>query len=151
GAFGPALGQFVSGFLAFLTTAEVVDGLEDAIPIAGEILQAIGVIGTLAEIAETTAEVLSSPWTYEYDLVGTYDLTLSVSPDPTPPGQFPAAAATYTVNAIFDNGAPHVQTLSLTNTSVSKLTVTFPNVPLGGNVTLTVGFYTVDNIMVGHG
>lgn len=153
GALGPSLKAFVTGFLSFLAEAEVIDSLEDAIPIAGEILQAIGVIGTLAEIAETTCEVASSPWTYQYNLVGTYDLSLALQPDPNDKeGIFPASAATYKVNAIFDNGAPVVQTLAMPGTAVKTLPdVVFSGVPLGGNVTLTVGFYTVDNQTVGHG
>jgi hypothetical protein len=78
----------------------------------------------------------------EYDLVGTYDLSLTIFPDPRPPGEFPAAAATYKVVAIFDNGTPHVQTLNMPGTTVKTLPpVVFPGVPLGGgNVTINVGF-----------
>jgi hypothetical protein len=154
GALTPSLNLFVTGFLKFLAGAEVIDSLEDAIPIAGEILQAIGVIGTLAEIAETTCEVQASPWTYEYDLVGTYDLSLAILPDSSinGGGTFPASAATYKVTAVFDNGIPNVQTLSMPSTTVKTLPpVVFPGVPLGGNVTLTVGFYTLDNETAGHG
>ena len=150
-AIGPSLKAFVTGFLKFLAAAEVIDSLEDAIPIAGVILQAIGVIGTLAEIAETTAETLSSPWTYEYNLVGTYDLSLSLA-HATNDTSFPATAATYKVTANFDNGIPQVQTLTMPGGRVSTLpAVVFPGVPLGGNVTLSVGFYASDNTLVGQG
>jgi hypothetical protein len=151
GAATPILKQFVTGFLAFLASSEVVDGLEDAIPIAGEIIQAIGAIGTEAEIAETTIEAGSSPWTYEYDLTGTYNLSLAIN-KPTNDSGFPSAAASYTVTAIFDNGTPQVQTIAYSNpTNSPTLVVGFPGVPLGGNVTLSVGFYTVSNELVGHG
>lgn len=151
GALGPSLKAFVTGFLNFLIAAEVIDGLEDAIPIAGEIIQALGVIGTLAEIAETTVETSASPWTYEYDLVGTYDLSLGLV-HATNDTSFPATAATYKVTANFDNGTPQVQTLTMPGGRVSTLpAVVFPGVPLGGNVTLSVGFYASDNTLVGQG
>lgn len=151
GAIGPVLKMFLTKFIKFLAGAELIESLEDAIPIAGEIIQAIGVIGTVAEIAETTIETLSSPWTYEYDLVGTYDLTVAISPDPKDKGGFPAAAATYTVSAIFDGGTPHTQTLQFPGTGTKVLMATFTGVPLGGNVTLTTAFYTQDGTNVGHG
>jgi hypothetical protein len=153
GAVGPALKKFFTLFLPLLASFEVLDSAEDAIPIAGQILQAIGVLGTYAEISETTLEVSSSPWTYEYDLVGTYDLSLAIFPDTSKdPNGFPAAAATYKVTAIFDNGTPYVQTLNMPGTGVKSLPpVVFQGVPLGGNVVLTVGFYAVDGTQVGHG
>jgi len=152
GAIGPAMGKFIAAFVAFLIEFEVLDIAEDAIPIAGEIIQAIGVLGTYAEIAETTVETLSSPWTYVNNLVGTYDLSVTIAPDPKDLGGFPASAATYTVTAIFDGGTPHVQTLRMPGSGVKILPpVVFNDVPLGGMVTITVGFYTVNSTHVGHG
>jgi hypothetical protein len=92
--------------------AEVTSAVQDAIPIVGAILQVIGAIGVGAELAETAYAVAVSPYTYHYDFVGTHDLNVTVLPDPEDKGGFPAAAATYTVTAIFDNGTPHVQTLT---------------------------------------
>ena len=151
GATGPLLKAFITKFIKFLAGAEIIESLEDAIPIAGEIIEAIGVIGTTAEIAETTIETLSSPWTYEYELVGTYDLSVAISPDQKDKGGFPAAAATYTVSAIFDGGVPQTQTLPFPGTGTKVLNATFTGVPLGGSVTLTTAFYTADGTNVGHG
>jgi hypothetical protein len=96
--------------------------------------------------------VVLSPWTYEYDLVGTYDLSVTIAHDPKDPLGFPAAAATYKVIAVFDNGTPTVQLLNMPGTGVKTLPpVVFSKVPLGGSVTITVGFYTVDGTQVGHG
>lgn len=145
----PAITEFLGLMKAFLEKYEVLEAVEDAIPIVGEILQAIGVAGTIAELAETTAETLLSPWTYQYSLVGTYDLSLTIKPDPTDKNGFPAGAATYTVVAIFDGGTPHTQTLTMG--PGDTLPAVFRGAPLGGNVTLTVVFYTSDNTQVGHG
>jgi hypothetical protein len=152
GAIKPAMGKFIAAFVEFLTIFEVIDIAEDSIPIAGQIIQAIGVLGTYAELAETTIEVLASPWTYVNTLIGTYDLSVSIAPDPKDPNGFPAAAATYTVTAIFDGGTPHIQTLRMPGIGVKTLPpVVFNDVPLGGMVTITVGFYTLNSTHVGHG
>jgi hypothetical protein len=152
GVATPFLKQLFTGLagLAGLAAAE------DAIPIVGVIFQAIGALATIAELDETTIEVLLSPWTYEYNLVGTHDLSVTLKPDPNDSGGvFPAAAATYTVTAIFDYGTPHTQTLNMPGTGVQTLpAVTFPGVPLGGNVTVSVAFYTAAGTcaaLVGHG
>ena len=149
----PAVTEFLGLMTAFLEEQEVLEAVEDAIPIVGEILQALGAAGTAAELLETTTETLLSPWTYQYTLIGRYDLSLTIKHDPTDPNGFPASAATYTVAAIFDGGTPHTQTLSLQNNKDPKapITVTFPGVPLGGMVTLTVGFYEPNGTQVGHG
>ena len=71
------LKEFLELLIAFLTEAEIIESFEDAIPLVGAILQAIGALGVIAEVAETSCELVLSPWTYEYDLVGTHD---SLSP-----------------------------------------------------------------------
>jgi hypothetical protein len=150
GAATPALKAFLESWVTFFAKWSVLTALEDAIPIVGAIMQAIAALGAEAEITETSVEALLSPWTYQYSLVGKYDLSLTILP-PNPAG-FPAAAATYTVTAIFDGGTPFIQTLTMPGTGVSKLNpVLFHSVPLGGSVTLTVGFYTADGTQVGHG
>jgi hypothetical protein len=137
---------------AFLAESELAESLADAIPLAGAILQAIGLAGALAEVTETSVEVLLSPWTYDYDLVGTHDLSIALSPDPRNPAGFPAAAATYRVTVVFDNGTPIVQFLNMPGTTVKTLPpVVFTNVPLGGNGGAFVAFYSADNTLVGHG
>ncbi len=154
GLLNPAgpLKSLLESLAAFLAEAEVTTAFEDAIPIVGAILQAIGALGAEAEIAETACEVVLSPWTYAYSLVGTHDLNVTLNPDPGDKGGFPAAAATYTVTAIFDNGTPHVQNLKMPGETVKTLPpVVFQGVPLGGNVTVSVAFYTTDGTLVGHG
>ena len=150
GAVGKAMTKLITAFVDFLTEFEVFDIAEDSIPIAGEIIQAIGVLGTYAEIAETTIEVMSSPWTYVNNLVGTYNLSITLNPQDQ--SGFPATAATYTISAVFDGGTPHLQTLRMPSTNVKTLPpIIFNAVPLGGMVTVTVGFYAQDGTHVAHG
>ena len=87
-----------------------------------------------------------------YDLIGTYDLSVTIDHDPKDTLGFPASAATYKVIAVFDNGTPNVQQLQMPGTTVKTLpAVIFSKVPLGGSVAITVGFYTADGTQVGHG
>jgi hypothetical protein len=148
---GP-LKLFLTAMIEYFGGAEAEAAVTDAIPLVGAILQAVGALGALAEVTETSCEVVLSPWTYEYDLVGTYDLSVTIDDDPKDPLGFPAAAATYKVVAVFDNGAPTVQSLNMPGTTVKTLPpVIFSKVPLGGSVTITIGFYTADGTQVGHG
>ena len=84
---------------------------------------AVGVIN----IAETSAELALSPWTYVDDLMFTHDLSRDApKPDPatTPSRRRPTS---YTVTAMFDDGTPHVQTFTLPTPVPSTLPpVVFP-------------------------
>ena len=144
----------LESFFEWLGPELVAETLQDAIPIVGVILQCLGVAAVVAELTETAVEVALSPKTYAYNLVGTHDLSVTLTPDSTPPqtGFFPSSAATYTVKANFDYGTPHVQTLNMPSGNVHTLPpVVFQAVPLGGSVTVSVAFYTVDGTLVGHG
>lgn len=149
--FGPGIGVLViKYFIPFLTEAEVIESAEDAIPIAGLILQAIGVIATVAEIDETTIETLSSPWTYQYTLTGTHDLKVTIFPDSIHK-QFPTAAASGQLTAIFDGGAPYIINFTVSSSPGQSLSETFTNVPLGGEVTVHIALYDEAKALVGHG
>jgi hypothetical protein len=146
----PGLKLFLQLWAEYFLEAEAAAAVEDAIPIVGVILQALAAAGTAAEVAQTTIETGLSPWTYQYSLVGRYDLSLTILP-PNAAG-FPASAATYSVTAVFDGGTPHTQTLTMPGTGGSKLNpVVFQGVPLGGQVTLAVGFYSTEGTQVGNG
>ncbi|MES2787571.1 MAG: hypothetical protein V4684_19050 [Pseudomonadota bacterium] len=123
---------------------------EDSIPVAGQIMQGVSIAVGVINIAETTIELASTPWTYVHDLVFTHDLTVSIFKDsgipnanPPDPGDdtFPKGANSYTVKAIFDDGTPYTQTMALTAPVPSTLPpVVFKSVPLGGNVNVSVAF-----------
>lgn len=123
---------------------------EDAIPVAGEIMQALSIAVGAISLAETSAELALTPWTYVDDLVFTHDLSVTILKDsgdpnanPPDPGDdtFPKAANSYTVTAMFDDGTPYVKTFPLDAPVPSTLPpVRFSGVPLGGNVNVSVGF-----------
>jgi len=80
----------------------------DAIPITGQIAEAVGVALDLVEILETSLEVALSPPLYHFNLVLTHSLSLHIKPD----GEFPLAAPDetlyYKVSFLFEKGTPNV-------------------------------------------
>jgi hypothetical protein len=129
--------------------------LEDAVPIAGQIIQAIGAAGAGLEFLETAFEVAHSPWTYEYDLQLTHDLSLTIKPNPQQDNTTPKAATQALVTALFDSGGtPRTTTIALPQ-PLPELAVTFSDVPLGGQVNVSASFYQVpadpsqDHVLLG--
>ena len=111
---------------------------EDSIPIAGQIAMGISIVTGAINIAETTAELATTPWTFVDELVFTHDLSVTLQPAHN---DFPAAANRYTVTATFDDGTPHVQSFELDGSVRQTLPpVEFRSVPLGGGVNVLVAF-----------
>lgn len=157
------LKALVAWIVAELTEAVA----EDSIPVAGQIMQAVSIAVGGISLAETSAELALTPWTYIDDLVFTHDLPVTILKDsgnptanPPDPGDdtFPKAANSYTVTAMFDDGTPHVQTFPLAAPVPSTLPpVVFSGVPLGGLVNISVAFVQKastpgqPNILLGKG
>ena len=140
----------MKALVGFIAGAITEGAAEDAIPVAGQIMQAISIAVGVISLAETTADLGLTPWTYINDLVFTHDLSVTILKDsgnpnanPPDPGDdtFPKGANSYTVTAMFDDSTPHVQTFTLSPPVPSKLPpVVFSKVPLGGNVNIAVAF-----------
>ncbi len=144
------VGDGMKALVAWLWGQIGEDTAEDAIPVAGEIMQALSIAVGVISLAETSAELALTPWTYVDDLVFTHDLSVTILKDsgdpnanPPDPGDdtFPKAANSYTVTAMFDDGTPYVKTFPLPAPVPSTLPpVVFNKVPLGGNVNVSVAF-----------
>jgi len=140
----------MKALVGFIAAAITEGAAEDAIPVAGQIMQAISIAVGVVSLAETSADLGLTPWTYIDDLVFTHDLSVTLlkdpgHPDANPPDPgddtFPKAANSYTVTAMFDDGTPHVRTFPLSPPIPSTLPpVVFSKVPLGGNVNVSVAF-----------
>lgn len=140
----------MKALVGFVAGAITEGAAEDAVPVAGEIMLAISIAVGVISLAETTADLALTPWTYIDDLVFTHGLQVTILEDsgnpnanPPDPGDdtFPKAANSCTVTAMFDDGTPHVQTFPLSPPVPSTLPpVVFINAPLGGNVNISVAF-----------
>src|SRR5262249_26764851 len=154
GAVPKFLSTLVPKLVAYIIGQGAADAAEDALPLVGAILQAVAALGIEAEIAETSCEVVLSPWTYENDLTLTHALSVNITPD-LKDKTTPKAANQYKVTALFDNGGtPLVQIVDL-QTPLPSVPVTFTNVPLGGKVNISASFYQVpkdptqDHVLLG--
>ena len=162
---GKVVGKLVGKLVGAIVAASAEGIAEDAIPIAGWIMLGISLAAGAANLIETSAEVALSPWTYINDLVFTHPLSVTVLKDsgsvgpPIDPGDdtFPKEADHYIVTALFDDGTPHVQVLTLQPPVPATLPpVVFKAVPLGGQVNVSVAFYqaataTTQGVLLGKG
>ncbi len=148
----PSAGQFMTLVAKSISEATAEEAATDAIPFVGFALSAMAAFGLVAQLAETSTEVLLSPNTYVGELTFTHDIEMTVNHDPTDPAGFPASATTYTLTATFDSGTPYTLTNDLPGTTVTTpLTATFMGVPYGGKVTVSVGFYSDTGWLAGQG
>lgn len=131
-----------------LTEAE----LEGAIPFVGWGLKVLSISATLSAIAQTTAEVLSSPWVIKNTLTPSMDMEVTVFHDPDD-YQFPATATKYQLIATYaDKKTRKLPMRSLPGTTVSDPIVeVFEDVPAGGTVEVTVAFYAENDWLAGRG
>ncbi|MGH7929341.1 MAG: hypothetical protein ACREQV_16250, partial [Candidatus Binatia bacterium] len=135
-----------------IAEGETIEAVEDAIPIVGAFLSAMWAISLIAEIAETSAQVGSSPRTYIDEIDFTHDLKVTISHDPCDPAGFPATATNFTVTALFDGGSPQTINQNMPGTTTTTpISVTFKDVPAGGQVKVDVGFYSNTDFLVGRG
>ncbi|GAA1990803.1 hypothetical protein [Catenulispora subtropica] len=126
--------------------------IEQAIPFIDTALDVLNAAVTAAQLAQTTVEVLQSPFCYETDLSRSVELDVTLKPDPSV-NIFPEYHDHYTVTVTYDTGATAAvvtdylppQTLS------DPITVTFPAIPSGGDIKVVVAFYSDDNWQSGQG
>lgn len=154
---GKALITAETQYLAPIVAEAIAEGeaeaaIEDFIPFGiGLILEAVEALGLVASIAEATAEVIRSPWTYTTTVVGTHDLTVTIKPDPTDTAGFPATATRYRIRAYFDkkSGGDSGELLMPAGTLTTPITYTFRNVPYGGKVMIEAVFYSDSGWLAG--
>jgi LBP / BPI / CETP family, C-terminal domain len=125
---------------------------EDAIPMVDLFFQIFNRAVDLAEIAETTVEVLTSPAVYEVGIVRTLDLQAAISPDPTD-GIWPQTAATWETIVQYQGGTAHTQSGSMLGTGTSSsqpVTVTFHALPAGGSLQVKFNVYSATGFLCGQ-
>jgi hypothetical protein len=151
-------GEKVDALIAeAIAEGEAIEAVEDAIPVIGFFFSALWAIGLIGSITETSAQVGSSPRTYIDEIAFTHDIDVTIKHDPNHPAGFPSTATFFTVTALFDGGTPRTITQNMPGTTVSQpITVTFKDVPAGGQVKMDVGFYgpsqsRPDGFLVGQG
>ena len=106
-------------------------------------------VGTIAQIAESSAQVLNSPSTYRRDVLLTHDIDVTIVGDTNDDGQWPSTSTNFKTVLLFDGGTPTSLSQQLPDKTVDMQTVTFKAVPLGGIVTASVQVYSDTGFQVG--
>lgn len=125
----------------------------DSVPFVGLTLAAIAAAGLVADITETSVGAAASPWTFADELSFSHDIEVTISHDPHD-YEFPANANYYELTALFDKGTPVTSSRIRmpAGTVTEPLKYTFKGVPYGGNVHISVGFYSdTDDWLAGQG
>ncbi|WP_327350837.1 hypothetical protein [Streptomyces sp. NBC_01304] len=151
--FGPLLLDPATSLGKWVLAQLLGAAAEDAIPFIDTALAVLNKAVTAAQLAETTAEVLQSPFVYETDLVRSVELDVTLKPDPGY-NKFPDYHDHYTVTVSYDVGTtlPVVTNYLDDDHPVSDaIVVKFPAVPSGGNLKVLVVFYAEDGWQSGQG
>jgi hypothetical protein len=137
---------------AYITTALGVGAAEKAEPFLGWAALAVGAAADLASITETSVEVAASPATMSVDVERTFDVAVTVNPDPGHQNQWPATATHYTITVTYDDGTARVYDGQLTpTTQQGPIEQTFTALPSGGTITVLACFYSGTGWLAGQG
>ena len=108
----------------------------DAIPIIGEILELLDILGDVATLAEISAESAVAPWVIENEVSLTYAATITMSYDPTQASSFPRTATNWRLEAKVDGAAVLAPVTGTVNEGEQIRTAPLPvdvTAPFGGS------------------
>jgi hypothetical protein len=123
------------------------------IPVVGEALAAAAVVGDIAQLAETSAEVATSPWLIDNSIHVTYGATVTLYHDPDD-AVFPRSATKYALTPVIGGGRsrdPIVGDVTPVGTRSDPIVVLVNDIPIGGTVQYSVSFTNADGAQVGTG
>jgi hypothetical protein len=86
--------------LAYIGAQKVLN----VVPVIGEVLAIVALVGDIATLAEVCAETIVSPWVIENEVTLQYKAQLSISRDPRG-GTFPVTARSWRLEALVDGAS----------------------------------------------
>jgi len=156
-AFGFASADFLFDkamkvFLSYLFLEYGYTIMLESTPIVGWALQATAIASTTAMLAQTTAHVSSSPFVFERRIDISHNIYVTIKHD-TENYQFPATAEKYKLFAKFSASDTRVSNAinMSTTTQTSDISYMFEGVPSGGEVEITILFYSNTNWIAARG
>jgi hypothetical protein len=156
-ALAKTVGQYVittviTQYGAQLFADETVAVTAEASDPLGWAITAASLTATLADLINTTADVLQSPVVYVNTCGYTMEIEVTMHPDPNDP-VFPQVATSYDVIARFSNAITDRKFTSNTvpPNAASLPAVIFDEIPAGGTVTIHVIFYSDTGWIAGQG
>lgn len=141
----------------YITGCITVDELMEEVPFVGWALRIASMAMDVAEMAVTTGEILSSPATLSVEINRAMDLQLTLHPDPAhgeaghpETAVWPAVSDHYQVTVQYQGGTNFVQKGQMPDvTSSTPLVLTFPNLPVGGQIQIIAGIYSANGWLCG--
>lgn len=137
-----------------------VSQISKAIPIIGAVFSAISSLASAAQLTQTTAQILNSPWSYVKTLSLSHDISVEIHHDPKNPEGFPSVATWYLVTVtcqqldggkVIDSATPiQFKAQMPATTRTAPIIASIPNVPYGGSISLAVGFYSPTGWLAGY-
>ncbi|HMJ20271.1 MAG TPA: hypothetical protein VK513_00135 [Terriglobales bacterium] len=143
GFAGKGLSKVVGLIFGYVTEATA----SQMIPVVGLIASVVAAVIGAVQLVETSIEVGISPPVYEFDITRSHDVTVTILPD----GNWPLPEIGYTlyykVNYLFDDASPHYLDAVTVNTPYPnpQIIVSLNNIPQGGEINVSVGFYVRQN------
>lgn len=139
-----------SALSKYLIRMKAESRLKQSIPFIGWALAAIDATATVAALDQTCYETIESPWIIENRIQPTHNINVTIAYDHGD-SQFPASAVRYRVIASFSDSETSVIEKTLPGGIVKDpQTVTFQNVPAGGNITISTIFYAKTGWIAGQ-
>jgi hypothetical protein len=145
-----SLKNFFQAILAYFVEAETAEKL---IPVVGEVIAAMAVIGDVAQLAQTSAEVGTSPWVIDDTIHVTYTATVTLKHDPKD-AVFPRSATKWTLTPVIGGSGsrdPITGDVTPVGTRSDPIVVTVTDVPISGTIQYSVTFINADGAQVGKG
>lgn len=130
--------------------------LEDAIPYVDFIFEIANRAVDLAEIGETTVEVLESPAVYNVSILRSMPLDVTVTPDPTHgslgnPAIWPLDSDHYQCIAQYQGSTAYTANGPMLGANSSQpIQVNYTSVPEGGQLQVQFSVYSVQNTLLGR-
>lgn len=143
-----------------LTTTEVAaklaayfgaEEVEEAIPIVGWAMKVLAIEATVEQLAQTIGEVIGSPRVVEFDLTVTMNAQITLVPDSSTGGEFPATATTISITAQYSGNTTRTYTAPINDPKVPSVVIDWNDIPVGGSVTFIVAMYSKEGWGVGKG
>ncbi len=102
--FSPSAGEFFLSVALEVGELEAAAKIVEALPIIGEVIAVLSVVGDIATLAEVAAETIVSPWVIENEVSLTYDATIEIHPDPKSTGgnTFPKTAKSWRLEGLVE-------------------------------------------------
>ncbi|HSW61454.1 MAG TPA: hypothetical protein VLJ60_11680, partial [bacterium] len=124
---------------------------EHSIPFVGWGLYIAGLAANVSQLAQTVAEVSSTPAIHRNSLVATWSPKVRITPDPLNiRGGFPESAVKYEAYIHFENHDTKKIEGKIGNTAVPHIDITFADIPEGGSATIKINLLSDSNFVAGY-